>query len=79
MTLENSSAMELQDSVNPQNPIQVLNREGHSRLASILRELVANLPHEFPSSTQGSRSPDEGNVVFTPFRPPPLDQGHLDG
>ena len=75
MTLENSSAMELQASVTPQNPIQVLTREGHSRLASILRELVANLPHEFPASIQGSRSPDEGNVVFTPFRPPPLDQG----
>jgi len=75
MTLENSPAMELQHSVTPQNPIQVLNREGHSRLASILRELVANLPHEFPASTPGSRSPDEGNVVFTPFRPPPLDQG----
>ena len=75
MTLENSSAMELQDSVTPPNPIQVLTREGHSRLASILRELVANLPHEFPTPDSGSRSPNEGNVVFTPFRPPPLDQG----
>ena len=67
MTLENSPAMELQHSVTPQTPIQVLNREGHSRLASILRELVANLPHEFPASTPGSRSPDEGNVVFMPY------------
>jgi hypothetical protein len=75
MTLENSSAMELQDPVVPQNPIQVLAREGHSRLASILRELVANLPQEFPTSTPGSRSPEDGAVVFTPFRPPPLDQG----
>ena len=75
MTLENSSAMELQDPVVPQNPIQVLAREGHSRLASILRELAANLPQELSAPTPGSRSLEDGSVVFTPFRPPPLDQG----
>jgi hypothetical protein len=75
MTLENSPAMELQDTEVSQNPIQVLAREGHSRLASILRELVANLPQEFPTPAPGSRSTEDGTVVFTPFRPPPLDQG----
>lgn len=75
MTLENSSAMELQDTEVPQNPIQVLAREGHSRLASILRELAANLPQELSAPTPGSRSLEDGSVVFTPFRPPPLDQG----
>lgn len=75
MTLENASAIELQAPVEPPNPIQVLAREGHTRLASILRDLVANLPQEFPNPGSPFRSPDDGKVVFTPFRPPPLDQG----
>ncbi len=75
MTLENASAIELQAPVEPPNPIQVLARQGHTRLASILRDLVANLPQEFPNPSPTFRSQDDGKVVFTPFRPPPLDQG----
>jgi hypothetical protein len=41
VTLENASAIELQAPVEPPNPIHVLARQGHTRLASILRDLVA--------------------------------------
>ena len=67
MTLENASAIELQAPVEPPNPIQVLARQGHTRLASILRDLVANLPQEFPNPSPTFRSQDDGKVVFTPF------------
>ena len=80
MTLENVSTVETPEPGSTANPIQVLAREGHGRLAAILRELMANLPHQFPTVLPGNRSregrPDaDASPVFTPFRPPPLDQG----
>ncbi len=57
--------------------VHLLAREGYQRLAEALRELVGGTADSVASPRRGTPTGDPNNevLVFTPFRPPPLDQG----
>lgn len=57
--------------------VHLLAREGYQRLAEALRELLGGTPETPGTPHRGATAGDPGNEVllFTPFRPPPLDQG----
>lgn len=60
----------------PADAIQLLSSEGYQRLADALRDLLVALPTgSHPRSGGVHAAPAEGSILFTPFRPPPLDQG----
>ncbi len=57
--------------------VHLLAREGYQRLAEALRELLGGAGDSHGSSRRGTVPEDPAGdvLVFTPFRPPPLDQG----
>ncbi len=57
--------------------VHLLAREGYQRLAEALRELLGGTSNAHSIPHRGAPAGDTGNEVllFTPFRPPPLDQG----
>ena len=57
--------------------VHLLAREGYLRLAEALRELLGGVrdAHASTPRVAVARDPEGDAVVFTPFRPPPLDQG----
>lgn len=60
----------------PSDAIQLLSNEGYQRLADALRDLLVALPSMAPTRPAGTpTSSGDGSILFTPFRPPPLDQG----
>lgn len=73
--MEPATSPEISGPIAFPGPLQLLAREGHERLAHALRELLNALPDPTPRTLTAAELEEDSRVVFTPFRPPPLDQG----
>ena len=73
----NSAAALQQNGSVATDVIQLLSREGYHRLADALRDLIrsSSVPMDVGRPVPSVAGADIEVPVFTPFRPPPLDQG----